>query len=197
MNINSKNLSDIFTALDRQIGILGGSPISLVVCGGSALAALGLISRTTRDVDVLAGLDDSKGEVNLYELREFPVWLSKAAEVVARDFGLPGEWLNLGPASQMKSGLPEGLGERLVKQRYGKWLAVYFIERIDQVFFKLYASVDRGDYHVQDLLGLNPTGQEIEAAAEWCLTQDVSEGFRELLMDFLMRHGFGDVAEKI
>ena len=57
--IGSGNLQDILVALDRQIGIHAGFPIGLVVCGGTALAALGLVSRTTKDVDVLAQAEPS------------------------------------------------------------------------------------------------------------------------------------------
>jgi hypothetical protein len=37
---------------------------TLVVCGGSALLALGLVRRTTKDVDVLAGVDPDSGLVD-------------------------------------------------------------------------------------------------------------------------------------
>ena len=32
--------------------------------------------------------------------------------------------------------------------------------------------------YVEDLLALKPTEKEIEAAARWCLTHDVSNGFK-------------------
>ena len=51
--IEPDNIEGIFTALDRQIGVHGGVPLGLVVCGGTALSALGLVMRTTKDVDVL------------------------------------------------------------------------------------------------------------------------------------------------
>ena len=56
--IEAKLIDRIFKALDRQIGVHSGIPFSIVVCGGTALAALGLIRRTTKDVDVLSQ-DDS------------------------------------------------------------------------------------------------------------------------------------------
>jgi hypothetical protein len=55
MTISHKNLDGIFRALDRQIEFQEGFSIGLLVCGGTALAALGLIDRTTKDVDVIAG----------------------------------------------------------------------------------------------------------------------------------------------
>ena len=155
--IEKNNIQEILTALDRQIQVLNGSPIGLVVCGGTALAALGLIARTTRDVDVLARASMIDGEIHVQEMKQFPNWLQAAAAVIGRDFNLPPDWLNLGPADQMKSGLPSGLAKRLVREEYGPYLTVFFLDRIDQIFFKLYAAVDSGpnDIHVQDLLALS------------------------------------------
>ena len=60
-------------ALDRQLGLAGGAPAGLAVCGGSALAALGLVVRTTRDVDVLGLVRaDGRGIVTPQPLRELP-----------------------------------------------------------------------------------------------------------------------------
>jgi hypothetical protein len=195
--IGPKNLKEIFSALDRQIGVQKGSFTSLVVCGGTALAALGLINRTTKDVDVLAEAEETAQGLSIHSVEQFPSWLTAAAKTVARDFGLPEQWLNLGPAPQVGSGLPDGFAGRLVKRRYGEHLTIYFTGRTDQIYFKLYAAVDRGDYHVQDLFALKPTAAEIEKAAHWVLTQDVSEAFRVVLIDFLERHGYGAIAESI
>jgi len=195
--IGSGNLQDILDALDRQIGIHAGFSIGLVVCGGTALAALGLVSRTTKDVDVLAQAEETSEGLEIRRMNAFPQWLAEAAKTVARDFGLPEDWLNLGPASQVESGLPEGFEERLAKIVYGRYLAVYFISRTDQIYFKLYAAVDRNDYHVQDLFALNPTDREVEGAAKWVLTQDVSVGFRSILRDFLKRHGYENIDKRI
>ena len=195
--IGSKNLNEIFSALDRQIGAQKGVSIGLVVCGGTALAALGLVNRTTKDVDVLAEAKETEQGLTMHRVEQFPPWLNAAAKTVARDFGLPEHWLNLGPASQVESGLPDGFERRLVKRSYGRHLTVYFTGRTDQIYFKLYAAIDRGDYHVQDLFALKPTNEEIEKAAQWVLTQDVSEAFRLILEDFLERQGYGVIAERI
>jgi len=197
MKIGTGNIDKIFTALDRQIGVRGGEPINLVVCGGTALSALGLVNRTTKDVDVLAMIEENEKGIEIRALEKFPVGLEESARVIARDFILPDNWLNLGPAAQVASGLPDGLTGRLVKKNYGKHLNIYYIGRLDQIFFKLYAAADRNDYHVQDLAALNPTGEEIKAAVEWVLTQDVSEGFRMILKDFLNRNGYEDIAPGI
>lgn len=188
---------DIFEALDRQIGVHGGVLLRLVVCGGTALSALGLVMRTTSDVDILGIVSENKNGLTIQRMLKFPDWLVEAADRVGRDFDLPEDWFNLGPASQVGSGLPEGFDKRLVKRVYGQYLAVYFISRIDQIHFKLYAAVDQNGYHVQDLFALKPTEDEMEIAAKWVVTQDVSEVFRMLLKDFLEIHNYGNIAERI
>ena len=190
-------INDILEALDRQIGVHGGVPLGLVVCGGTALSALGLVMRTTRDMDVLGSVSETENGVTIQSIKKFPEWLVEAANRVGRDFDLPEAWLNLGPASQVESGLPEGFEKRLVKKAYGQYLTIYFISRLDQIHFKLYASVDQDGYHVQDLFALKPTENEMEMAAKWVVTQDVSEVFKALLKDFLEIHNYGDTAKRI
>jgi len=161
------------------------------------LSALGLVMQTTRDVDVLGAVLETPNGLTIQRMTEFPEWLVEAANKVGRDFDLPENWLNLGPASQVVSGLPEGFEKRLVKYVYGHFLSVYFISRLDQIHFKLYTAVDQDDYHVQDLFALKPTENEMEIAANWVVTQDTSEVFKSLLKDFLEIYKYGDIAKRI
>ena len=94
-------------------------------------------------------------------------------------------------------GLPAGFGERLTSVTYGERLTVHFIDRPDHIHFKLYASVDRGGYHIEDLRALDPTSEELEAAARWCMTHDVSDGFRMVLKRLLRELGYEDTAERV
>lgn len=188
-------LNNILSALDKQIGAHEGMPVHIVVCGGSALIFLSLTTRATTDVDILGQLGADNSVV--VPLERLPAWFDAAAEKVERDFNLPRNWINTGPASQVSSGLPEGLVRRLVHKKYGKFLSVSYISRVDQIFLKLYASIDRGGYHVDDLMNLGPTEIELEEAAKWVLTQDVSPEFRLLLISFLKHIGFDHVAKTI
>ena len=74
---------------------------------------------------------------------------------------------------------------------------MYFPSRWDLIHLKFFASIDRNSYHVQDLLNLKPTEKEIESAARWVLTQDVSQEFRLLTKNFLKKIGYEQVAEKL
>jgi len=93
--------------------------------------------------------------------------------------------------------LAEAFMNRAKKVKFGKRITVYFASRYDQVFFKVYAAADRGGYHVDDLLTLNPTEEEMLAAARWCLTHDTSDGFKKILRDMYEKLGYEKVAKQI
>lgn len=195
MRLSGDNIDEIMAALDGQIRLLGGGPVKVVVCGGTALAVLGLVDRTTKDVDVLAFARERGDGIVLEKAAPFPDWLEEAATRVGLDFSLPPGWFNAGPTGQLDLGLPDGCVERLVLVRYGDALEVLYLHRVDQIHFKLFAAVDRGGYHIQDLLALAPSEAEMTAAARWVVTQDVSEPFRGLLAQLLVRIGHERVAE--
>ena len=196
--MDNHQLDTVFRLLDGRLMRAGASPVHLVVCGGAAMIAVGLLLRTTRDVDIVALLEDGQRLVAPVPL---PDHLLKAASEVAEVLNLPKDWLNNGPSRDegglFQMGLPNGLRERLHTHSYGSHLTIHFIDRLDQIHFKLYAAVDRGGYHVTDLEALKPTPAELAQAARWALTHDVSEEFRHLLKQTLERLGYGTVAQTI
>lgn len=190
-NIGSAEEADeLLRALGEQLAF-AGHPYDLVVIGGSALLALGLIARSTQDVDVVALADGSAGFEEAVPLPE-PLVLARAR--VARDFDLPEDWINSQSAQDMlRLGLPPGLMERLTTRHYGAGLTVRYASRFDQIHFKLHATVDRGGgKHFNDLLALKPTPEELTAAARWARTHDPSEGFLSVLREVLAHFGVGD-----
>ena len=192
--------------LDQALALLAGrldlaqtEPLRLVVCGGSALIATGLRRRTTRDMDIVALLNAAHEPVSPDPLPDF---LLTAAEQVARDLGLFEGWINNSPSrgegGLFQMGLPEGFVGRLTKKTYGLRLEIYFVGRLDQIHFKLYAAADQRDgTHLNDLKALHPAGAEVEAAARWAMTHDVSEGFKMVLKELLTELGYEDVAKSI
>jgi len=192
---DASNLNNILSALNEHLSFSQCPLTELVVCGGSALNALGLIERTTRDIDVLALM--RHGE--LVKCIKFPDYLNQAIAKVAEDFNLPEGWINSGPASLIDFGPPEGFIKRLHPVNYGKFLKIYFIDRIDQIYFKLYAATDHGpaSRHFQDLVKLEPKSDEISGAAAWLLEQDASVEFRNELRQCLLIMGFKDAAGRI
>ncbi len=196
---NQKDVENILAALGEQLESLLENPIELLVCGGSALNILGLVQRTTEDIDILAYVRrDEEGKVSIVKAEPLTPELTEAAKKVARDFNLPERWLNPGPASAVDFGLPEGLMERVITRKYGSKLVVHYLGRYDQIHFKVYAAVDQGaGKHLDDLLALKPISEEIENAARWSMTHDVSDGYKQNLKSLLNYLGFGDVAERL
>ena len=144
------------------------------------MLALGLVSRkTTKDVDVLASLEDG----TLVTATPLPAELLKAIELVRDDLGLMENSFNTGPSDDtfFRFGFPDGMLSRVVSKEYGKSLKISYIDRYDQIFFKLYAAADSGPgRHLDDLIELAPTEEELIAAIHWVFRQDDSEGFENL-----------------
>jgi hypothetical protein len=188
MDITGATIDILLSALGDQLASLG-TRLEIVVIGGSALTALGLVRRTTRDVDLLAIAEEG----TLHPAEPLPEVLLTARALVARDFGLNENWLNAGPTDLLKWGLPEGFMGRVVPRDYGSALVVHFAGRVDQVHFKLFAMVDQGGgRHEADLRALRPTSDELVAAGRWSLTQDPSPGYKMVLADALRVLGVDD-----
>lgn len=195
--LDKTTIENLLTALGKQIESMKEGPINIVVCGGASLNVLGQIRRTTKDIDIMGIFE--REESGKFKVKEavLPKWFMDAADRVKKDFNLPDNWINVGPTSIVRFGLPKNFEKRLVKQCYSKALCVYYISRLDQIHFKFYASADKGGHHVDDLMKLKPKNKEIEQAALWSMTHDVSESFRLVLKDLLEKLGFKNVCEKI
>lgn len=180
----------LLDALGEQLE-QAGAAYELVVVGGSALLALGLVSRPTKDVDVVA----LRGDAGLLPVSPWPAPLATARDRIARDFRLPSDWLNDGPASLLEFGLPEGFMERARREEHGPALAVWYASRFDQIHLKLYAAVDQGPgRHEADLRALEPSPDELVTAARWSRRHDPSPGYRQVLEQALAAFGVRDAS---
>jgi hypothetical protein len=174
-------MREALDGFDEPLTVLGqllqerGQRYALLAIGGGALQLLGLISRPTRDIDVVALVEGR----DLVALDGLPTPLQRAVEDSAALLQLPKTWFNAGPRSLMDFGLPGGVLERAHPRGWGG-LTLFIADRRDQIFFKLYAAVDQGprSRHFEDLRRLQPTTDELKAAAAWTRTHDPSEGFR-------------------
>ncbi len=163
-----------------------GQHYDIVVIGGGALLLLGLIDRPTKDLDIVSRIEGGRWR----EGEPMPGPLLQAIADVASALDLDGHWLNAGPTSLLRFGLPTGFADRVVTQTYGS-LTVRIAGRTDQVAFKLYAAVDQGprSKHFKDLKRLAPTREELLVAARWCQTHDTSPPFRDMLLQALATLG--------
>jgi Nucleotidyltransferase of unknown function (DUF6036) len=189
MAVDLRSGSDIEAALTRVSELLDadGEAFAIVILGGAALNLLGVVTRTTTDVDILAVA--RPGDLAIHrEISEPPIplpeSLQRAIRLVAQDMSLASDWLNTGPALQWRTGLPPGLAGRIQWRRYGNALDVGIVGRYDLIFFKLFAAADDfgpAGVHYQDLIALEPTSDELLAAGAWVRGQDASSEFAGIL----------------
>lgn len=132
---------------------------------GAALIALKIVSRGTKDVDVLTPKIDSE--------------LRAAAEAAGTILGLGKNWLNNGPSPLVKE-LPSDWDAQCTEVFKGSHLHVRSIGRRDLIYSKLYAAADRTD-DIDDLISLKPSLQELEDAAALVLKQDASAIWPEIV----------------
>ena len=156
-----------------------GTPYAIVIVGGAALNLLGIVTRSTTDVDIIAIAVPPQEPRGLRPPpAKLPEPLLQAARTVAHDLNLAEDWLNTGPALQWRQGLPTGLETRITWRHFAA-LTVGLVARVDLVHLKLYAAADNspGSPHARDLLQLQPTDGELDAAAKWVKTQDANPTF--------------------
>lgn len=157
---------------------------AIVVVGGATLNLLGIVDRSTSDVDVIArARRDPDGTLRLERAKPFPPPLARAIQTVARDFELPSDWMNATVDAQWVQGLPPGLAESTDWRNYGGGLDVGLAGRPSLIALKLYAAADSDprSVHVQDLKALGPSAEELEEAAAWVLTQDAAPEWASLV----------------
>ncbi len=132
---------------------------------GAALRATALVSRVTKDVDVIATRGEVDGEIT-------PAWplpdsLRKAVADVAAELALPAHWLNastsmlVGPLED----LPPEVWADLHERAYGPRLRIAFVGRAGQIPLKLHAAVGRREARdLDDLIALAPDAEEFRRA---------------------------------
>ncbi len=138
-----------------------GLTLTAVVVGGAALALLDVISRETRDCDVIhPDLPE--------EIQQAAVDFSQRIKKQGND--LQPDWLNNGPSSLVDL-LPDGWMKRVRPVFTGRALQLSTLGRDDLLKTKLFAYCDRGT-DLEDCLALNPTSDELTEALDWLKDQD-------------------------
>lgn len=169
MQLNPQNLDQALTLLGELLSARKTMEFDLVVCGGSALLAGRIVSRSTHDVDVLARKD---GDGMIFRAHPLPGDLQQAAADVARELGLESHWLNSSASLHFPDfhALPNSFWANLETRDYGDHLRVGFVTRSGQILLKLYAALNRAEARdLEDLLALSPDAAETEKALHWLL----------------------------
>lgn len=187
--------------LGKQLLYEYTKPISLVVCGGSALNVLKIARRTTRDVDVVAIVEETSKGIRLRHDRPLPSDFRTLVAHVGHDLGLRDDWLNMGPKDVLRVyGAPPGMIDRWKRRDYGPSLTVYFVSRLDQVHFKLLAAADpkAEPRHLEDLAQrIKPTADEVRTAVAWLLGRKTSSWFRSNVRRAVEVLGYVDINRDI
>lgn len=140
-----------------------GLALDVVIVGGTALGLLGLISRPTRDCDVLY---PRVPESIRQAAQEFALECRHAGEALADD------WLNDGPASLVDD-LPEGWDARLQIAYRGQAVTLRTLGRLDLLRSKLFALCDRA-IDLPDRLALCPSKAELVELMPWLEARDAN-----------------------
>jgi hypothetical protein len=161
-----------------------GLQFEAVAIGGAALNLLGVVSRLTKDCDIL--YPEIPGDI-ADASRAF------ATEVRAMGDTLQDDWLNNGPASLVSQLLPEWQ-ERLQTLFSGKAIRLRCLGRLDLLCAKLFALCDRG-IDLGDCIALAPTTHEVAKVLSWLEIQDANPEWpahvRATLADLGRRLGHG------
>ena len=175
---------------------LDGAPdVEVLCCGASALCVLGLLSRSTMDVDVLGVVVRDR---DLDPCEVFPMEMERAIAIAGLELGLSDDWFNGSASRLLERGVPAGTLERSLPHRrtFGPCLTVRFLDRRDQVALKLFAAMDPFDgiRHLKDLEEISPEEAEIFHALEWMEEWESSVAFRTKLNEIVTGLGFDNLA---
>lgn len=199
----SQRLAEVGAILENQ-----GTPFTIIVVGGASLLLRGETDRVaTGDVDILAAVNE-EGFVFPFPL---PLDLQIAVQEVADGYALSDDWMNAVVARSWAHSWPEGLPTALLSdvewRTYGG-LRVGLAGRSVLIPLKVHAVVDRSRVsgfdpegrvatvdlspsaarrHLQDLVAMQPTEEELETARTWVKTQDGSPQL-DVFLDTITAH---------
>jgi len=146
--IEKRNLLKLLGDLDAALEARGERlHRELVIYGGAALIALNIPDRATVDIDVFEPTLDL-------------VLISTIKELAQKNM-FDEHWIN-STGLAFKHEMPKGWKQRTVIVFKGRFLSVKMLGRIDLIFTKILAELDRGE-DLQDLIKLKPTQSEINS----------------------------------
>lgn len=156
-----------------------GLKLEAIVIGGAALNLLGVISRETRDCDVL------------YPTLEADIVGAAREFAATREEHLQPDWLNDKPSSLTRD-LPAGWTNRLQTLFRGDAIVLHTLGRLDLLRSKVFALCDRG-IDIHDCVAMAPTTEELYEIMPWLEAQDGNPGWpdhvRETIGDLRRRLG--------
>jgi Nucleotidyltransferase of unknown function (DUF6036) len=173
----------ILQSFDRYLAARG-LRFEAVIIGGAALNLLGIVSRATKDCDVLHPALPREIELAAAAF---------AKETTDSGSALDSLWLNNGPMS-LTGQLPEGWQDRLQPAFNGVAIELRTLGRIDLLRSKLFALCDRA-IDLGDCIALMPTAIELKLVLPWLEYQDANPDWpahvRATLTHLARKLGYG------
>lgn len=164
-----ENLLTLFKELD---GLLKQDQVSIstiVIYGGASLIFQDIIDRATVDVDVFDPQLQDKFRLRVLEL--------------AQKHSLDPNWIN-STGNAFKVEMPKGWQQRVDNLFTGEVLIVNSLSRVDLIFTKLLAELDRGE-DLLDLNALQPTYQELDDLTPHLLSLESNPSWKQNVMKLL------------
>jgi hypothetical protein len=180
------DVEQALTELGRQLALRDADPVTVLCCGASALCVVGALSRRTLDVDAVAmlGADDE-----IVRVEEFSPEMDQAISAAGLSLQLNPDWFNLAARAILTRGLPAGTLERSAKHSmdFGPCLTIRFMDRTDLIALKMSAALDPldGRRHIEDLVAIDPTRDELKHGADWISAWPSSASFKQAFQRLL------------
>lgn len=157
---------DVIRQFDEFL-VKRGQKFEAIVIGGAALSILGIITRETRDVDVL------HPEIPK-DILESSIEFALITKI--QDTKLKENWLNAGPESLRKYLRPQWQN-RVINLFNGNAIFLQTLGRTDFIGTKVLAFCDRG-FDFQDCLDMKPTKVELLEILPWVQAYDANPGWQ-------------------
>ena len=176
--------------MGEYLAYADAEPVRLLVVGGSALAASGVSSRVTYDLDVFARRGPVDGEI--VDARPLPEDLLEAAQKVADELKLREDWLNANVSlfALSFSDYPSDFFSELTEQIYGSHLSITYLGRTGLIYLKFHAAIDPGRQRraidLEDLQKLKPTESESRRSLDWLRSCELLTPANEAEMESLL-----------
>lgn len=170
-DLNQSRLEKALHLLGEYLAYDRAEPVRLLVVGGSALLASGVISRSTYDIDIMARRGPVDGEI--IDARPLPESLVTAATKVAKEMNLSPKWINADVSllAYPLADYPQNFLSDLIDRDYGQYLSISFLGRTGQIYLKFHAATDplrkRRAIDLADLHELKPTSEETRQTLDW------------------------------
>lgn len=166
--IEKENLNSLFDQLNGSLNKLKEHR-KIVIYGGAALIALNHIARATVDIDVFAPRLD---EV-----------FKKVIKEVGEKNQFNEHWINSTGKAFVKE-LPKGWQNRTFEIYKGSNLTVLSLGRIDLIFSKLLAELDRAE-DLEDVKGLKPSISELDIVAEPLMALENNQAWKKKVSELI------------